>query len=239
MKKHIRKFYESLYRGGSGPALGVGGKPLAVELGYPPGLIDLLPDEVWADFLPCGNILPGIDPKGKDMILNLGGGAGVDSLLIKFSSSAEVTLVNLDTAFPALVKASGWARQLFSGSGFEFVCADGGRLPFGPGCFDWVILNGVFNLFPEKGELIEEINRVLKPGAIVAGADLCRRQALPGYFAEQPDAWAWCMNGALAREELIEAFEAAGFSTLGMACENMDEFFARAVFTFRSFKPSP
>ena len=108
-----------------------------------------------------------------------------------------------------------------------------GALPFGPGSFEWIMLNGVFNLFPEKGELIEEIGRVLEPGGIVAGADLCRRVILPGYFAAEPDAWAWCMSGALAQEELIEAFEAGGFSTLDMAAENMDEFFDRAVFTFR------
>ena len=53
MKKHIRKYYEQLYLRKKGVmAHGLGGKPLAVELGYPAGLIDCLPDEIWEDSLP-------------------------------------------------------------------------------------------------------------------------------------------------------------------------------------------
>lgn len=242
MKRHIRQYYERLYLAGSRRAQLLGGRPLALELGYPSDLIDSVPDEMWEDFLPCGNILACIDPKDGDMVLNLGCGAGVDSLLLKLSACAEFTVVNLDTAFAALIKARGAALSPlfsrggqwgFSGQGFEFICADGSGLPFGPASFEWIILNGVLNLFPEKGELIEEMNRVLKPGGIVAGADLCRRVILPGYFAAEPDAWAWCMSGAMAREELIEAFETGGFSKLDAAAENMDEFFDRAVFSFR------
>ncbi len=233
MKKHIRKFYEQLYLRGNGGARGLGGKALAVELGYPAGLIDLLPGEMWEVFLPCGNILPNIDPKDGDRVLNLGCGAGVDSILLKLSSRAEFTVVNLDTAFAALAKAREAAPRSSPGHGFEFIGGEGSSLPFVPGSFDWVILNGVLNLFPEKGELIEEMNRVLRPEGIVAGADLCRRVILPGYFADVPDAWAWCMSGAASREELIEAFEAGGFSKLNASAENMDEFFDRVVFTFR------
>ncbi|MDR3557785.1 MAG: methyltransferase domain-containing protein [Syntrophobacteraceae bacterium] len=233
MKKYIREFYERLYLGGSGGARAVGGKSLAIELGYPSRLIDMLPDEMWEDFLPCGNVFSRIDPKGGDKLLNLGCGAGFDSILLKLSARAEFTVVNLDSAFPVLAKANKAALPIFSGEGFDLVCADGAGLPFAPGSFDWIILNGVFNLFPDKGELIEEMNRVLKPGGIVAGADLSRRTLLPGYFADEPDAWAWCMSGAVSEEELIEAFKAGGFSKLDTAAENMDEFFDRTVFTFR------
>ncbi|MDR3569333.1 MAG: methyltransferase domain-containing protein [Syntrophobacteraceae bacterium] len=233
IKSHIRQFYEQRYRGESGGARGLGGKPLAVELGYPPELIDSIPGETWEDFFPCGYVLSALDPKGGDRVLNLGCGAGVDSLLVKICARVEFQVVNLDTAFSALVKAKRAARSVSSGRGFEFICADGGSIPFEPGSFEWVILNGVFNLFPQKEELIEELHRVLKPGGIVAGADLCRKGILPGYFAEEPDAWAWCMSGAVTGEELTRAFQARGFTHLGMAAENMDEFFDRAVFTFR------
>ncbi|MGC8494336.1 MAG: methyltransferase domain-containing protein [Syntrophobacteraceae bacterium] len=268
MKKHIRQFYEQRYLAGGGGAGRLGGKPLAVELGYPPGLLDLLPSEVWEDFLPCGNVLSRIDPGEGDRVLNLGCGAGVDSLLLKLSPHAAFSVINLDNVFPVLVTARKAAQSLpfsknavsppflkdavsppfskdsvfppfvkggqggFAVHGLEFLCADGAALPFAPGSFRWIILNGVFNLFPEKAELIEEMHRVLTPGGIVAGADLCRKAALPDYFASEPDAWAWCMNGALTREELIEGFEAAGFSKRELVTETMDEFFDRAVFVF-------
>ncbi len=234
MKKHIQKYYAQLYQGKKRvKAYGLGGKPLAMALGYPAGFVDCLPDEMWEDFLPCGYVLHYMHPKPGDRVLNLGCGAGVDSIILKLSACAEFRIVNLDSAIPALIKAYAPAGRCFPGLEFEFICADGGSLPFRPGSFEWIILNGVFNLFPEKGELIVELYRVLKPGGVVAGADLCRRQILPDYFASEPDAWAWCMSGALPQNELSAAFETGGFAKLALAAENMDEYFDRAVFAFR------
>ncbi|MGA2404367.1 MAG: methyltransferase domain-containing protein [Syntrophobacteraceae bacterium] len=234
MKKHIRKYYEQLYQGKKGAKVrGSAGRSLALELDYPAGLIDFIPEEIWEDFLPCGNVLPYINPKSGDRLLNLGCGAGVDSIVLKLSACADLTIVNLDSALPVLIKACGLAGRFFPDLGFEFICADGCGLPLGPGSFDWIILNGVFNLFPEKGELIAEVYRVLKLGGVVAGADLCRRVILPDYFASEPDAWAWCMSGALSQDELSAAFEAGGFTKLDLVRENIDDYFDRAVFAFR------
>jgi SAM-dependent methyltransferase len=234
LKKHIRKYYEQLYQGEKRiKAHGLGGKTLAMELGYPAGLIDCLPGEIWEDFLPCGNVLHYLHAKPGDRVLNLGCGAGIDSIILKLCAGAEFRIVNLDSAIPALTKACALAGRSFPGLEFEFVCADGDRLPFRPCSFEWIILNGVFNLFPDKGELIVELYRVLKPGGIVTGADLCRRVILPDYFASDPDAWAWCMSGALSQNELSAAFEAEGFAKLALVPENMDEYFDRTVFAFR------
>jgi len=211
----------------------LGGKSLAVELGYPTGLIDPLPEEIWEDFLPCGNVVPCLHPKPGDRVLNLGCGAGVDSIALKLSMGTELTVVNLDVSIWALIKARGLAKRFFPGLEFEIVCADGDSLPFGQGSFEWVILNGAFNLFPEKGELIVELHRVLKPGGVAAGADLCRRGVLPDYFASEPDAWVWCMSGALSQDELNSAFTTCGFTKLDLVSENMDEYFDRAIFAFR------
>jgi SAM-dependent methyltransferase len=234
LKKHIQKYYEQLYQGKKwGKAHRLGGKPLAIELGYPAGLIDCLPYEIWEDFLPCGNVLHYLHPKPGDRVLNLGCGAGIDSIMLKLFAGAEFRIVNLDSAIPALIKAYALAGQSFPGLEFEFVCADGDSLPFRPGSFDWIILNGVFNLFPDKGELIVELYRVLKSGGVVAGADLCRTGILPDYFASEPDAWAWCMSGALSQNQLSASFEAGGFEKLALVAENMDQYFDRTTFAFR------
>ena len=149
-----------------------------MELGYPAGLIDRLPDEIWEDFLPCGNVLHYLHPKPGDRVLNLGCGAGIDSIILKLSAGAEFSDSEPGFGDPCADKGLRTGRTVFPGLEFEFVCADGGSLPFRPSSFEWIILNGVFNLFPEKGELIVELYRVLKPGGVVAGADLCRR----GFF---------------------------------------------------------
>ncbi len=234
MKKHTRKYYQQLYQGEKGAILpGLTGKNLAWELGYPPALLDSLSDEAWEDFLPCGNVPAYLNPKAGERVLNLGCGAGIDSIVLELRAGAGLEIVNLDTAFRALVKARELARGYFSGAGFGSVCADGDSLPFEQASFDWVILNGVFNLFPEKGDLVEELHRVLKRGGVAAGADLCRISTLPDYFASEPDAWAWCMSGALSRDELSAAFESTGFTKLDLVRENMDEYFDRVVFVFK------
>jgi ubiquinone/menaquinone biosynthesis C-methylase UbiE len=239
MKNHIRKYYEQLYQWKKGIEVrGSAGKSLAVQLGYPAGIIDSLLDAMWDDFLPCGNVLPHIHPKPGDRVLNLGCGTGIDSVILKISAGAKVAFLNLDSAIPALTKARSWAGRFFPDLGLEFVCADGAGLPFGPGSFEWIVLNGVFNLFPEKGELIVELYRVLKPGGVVAGADLCRKVILPDYFAVEPDAWAWCMSGALSRDELSAALEARGFAKLDLVLENIDNYFDRTVFAFRKSGPA-
>jgi len=234
MKKHIRNYYEQLYQGKKGgKAFKLGGKSLAAELGYPFGLIDSLPDDIWRDFLPCGNVFPFLNPKPGERVLNLGCGAGVDSVALKLTFGAELAVVNLDASMSALRKVRGFAERSFRGFESESVCADGESLPFEPCSFEWVILNGVFNLFPEKNGLIAELFRVLKPGGVAAGADLSRRGVLPDYFASEPDAWAWCMSGAMSVNELNTAFEACGFTKLHFVVESMDEYFDRAVFVFR------
>ncbi|SPF51277.1 hypothetical protein SBDP1_910016 [Syntrophobacter sp. SbD1] len=235
MKKYIRNYYEQLHQGKKGSKVSgvINGKSLAVEFGYPDGLIDRLPDEIWEEFLPCGNVLPYLHTKPGDRVLNLGCGSGVDSIVLRLRTGGELTIVNLDAAISALIKLRDLAKRFSPGPGFDYLCADGDCLPFRPDSFEWVILNGVFNLFPEKGQLIAELYRVLKPGGVVAGADLCRNRILPGYFASEPDAWAWCMSGALSRDELSKGFETGGFTKLAMVLENMDEYFDRTVFAFQ------
>ncbi len=234
MKDHIKSHYLWLYNEKKTVSLPIlTGKSLAFELGYSPLLINSIPAESWSDFVPCGNPLPHIRPKPGDRTLNLGCGAAFDSIELKLSAEADFTVINLDVVAPALIKAASLARRRFPGLRFEYVCGDGGALPFEAASFDWVVLNGVFNLFPEKIEIISELHRVIKPGGVVAGADLCRKAPLPGYFDSEPDAWAWCMSGALSEEELIETFRKGDFSEIAVTTDIMDDYFDRAVFAFR------
>jgi len=228
-----------LYNGkyGSIPAVSRG-KALGRELGYPRELVESIPDDLWEDFLPCGNVLPYIRRVPSGRILNLGCGAGIDSLALMLSGQqAQYRMVNLDIVFHVLEKASNRTSDLFPAFSPGWLCADGEALPFSAGCFDGTILNGVFNLFTDKRALVAELARVLKTEAVVAGADLCRRTALPDYFKTEPDAWAWCMSGALSEQELDGEFESGGFRKIEAVTERMDEFFDRIVFAFEKRGP--
>ncbi len=235
MKDFIVGYYEELYgeEGRGSIAPGVSGQALAADLGYPEALLRVIPAELWADFLPCGNVLPLLELRPGDVVLNLGCGVGIDSLALGLAHGTHVEVINLDTAFRALQKGRDCSRRVLPDFRFIPVCADGSHLPFGPETFDAVILNGVFNLFEDKRELAVELQRVVKHGGRVAGADLCRRVELPGYFAAEPEAWAWCMSGALATEELRALFQTSGFREIELVSEIMDDYFDRVLFVFR------
>ena len=237
MKRYIRKYYSELYAGGKSAGVPVTrGRSLAAELGYPSALFEDIPEDIWEDFLPCGNVLGLVHPTPGEVFLNLGCGVGVDSFGLTMplpAEQADVRVVSLDTAVTALIKASRFAKKVFPDKALDFICADGGILPFEAGAFDSVLLNGVFNLFPDKQELILELHRVLKDRGRVIGADLCRRLILPDYFTTEPDAWAWCMSGALSEQELSAVFLHSGFEKLELMSEKMDDFFDRSLFVFQ------
>ena len=237
LKSYIRKYYSELYAGGKSAGVPVTqGWSLAAELGYPSDLLEDIPEEIWEDFLPCGNVLGLVHPEPGEVFLNLGCGVGVDSFGLTMplrAEQADVRVVSLDTAIPALMKASTFAKKAFPDKALDFICADGGMLPFEAGAFDSVLLNGVFNLFPDKSELIQELHRVLKDSGKVIGADLCRRIVLPDYFTTEPDAWAWCMSGALSKQELSAVFLRSGFEKIELTSEKIDDFFDRSLFVFQ------
>ena len=64
------------------------------------------------------------------------------------------------------------------------------EIPYTDESFDYVIPNGVFNLFPAKLELFREIRRVLKPGAVLQFADVCLIEGKVQDQASSPDDWA-------------------------------------------------
>ena len=80
IEKHIRKHYCLLFEGELHCHLNIlKGRELALNLGYSPDLIDLIPEDMWNSFLPCGNPLQNMKPSSHDLILNLGCGVGIDS----------------------------------------------------------------------------------------------------------------------------------------------------------------
>ena len=237
IKEHVQEYYRSLFeRGQVAPAhLPVrSGKRLAAELGYPPSLLDLLPEHCWQLFAPCGNPLPYLTPKPGDWILNLGCGIGIDSMAVALEYRDSVHVVGMDIFANIIQKANDLMYCInLSSSSLYWACGDGECLPFRRHCFDAVLMNGVFNLFPEKSGLLRGLHRVLKPEGALLLADLSRVGPLPDYFQTEWDAWAWCMNGACSAEELVTEFAAAGFNRVEIYTEESGEMFNRIVLSCR------
>ena len=233
IKYHIRKHYTLFFEEMLMCPLNIlKGKELARVLGYSSDLVDLIPEKEWYTFAPCGNPLPYLNPEVGDSILNLGCGGGIDSFAIYMKYCSSVTIVNLDLIYNALKKS----QKLIHSIGGDFkiihwVCADGNNLPFRFNSFDWIIMNGVFNLFPDRNSLLGEIHRILKPRGKLVVADLACTESLEEYFSQEPAAWAWCISGASTKRDLTSLLQSSGFCEIKFELDKMDNTFYRMIFS--------
>jgi arsenite methyltransferase len=232
IKHHIRHYYADLFaKGRTAPAtLPIrSGKALAAELRYPENLLELIPDELWDLFAPCGNPLPHLQCACGRKILNLGCGVGIDSLALALLDLG-IRVVGLDVVWDIVHKVHRWSSAAaLARADLSWVCGDGEALPFRDQCFDAVVMNGVFNLFSNKQTLLEELHRVLRPLGQLIIADLAATAPLPEYFAGEADAWAWCMSGALTPVQLQDLLQLSSFAGINLHQEEASDMLVRAM----------
>jgi arsenite methyltransferase len=156
--------------------------------GYPLDIINALPDEVLADFCGVGNpfslgpLYPG------DAVLDIGCGAGVDSLVAARLVGEGGRVVGVDVT-PAMVERAQANLARLGWPQVSFQLADAEALPFPDNDFDAVISNGVFNLTLNKAKALQEAHRVLKPGGRLMLADMVLVAALPQDRQDQIANW--------------------------------------------------
>jgi SAM-dependent methyltransferase len=98
------------------------------------------------------------DGLGGKRVLDLGCGTGVD--LVRFArGGARVTGVDIADSAIALARRNVAHRGLRAG----LVVADGERLPFADGHFDYVFAHGVAQYTSDGPRLVREVHRVLAP----------------------------------------------------------------------------
>jgi arsenite methyltransferase len=156
--------------------------------GYPPEVIRDFPPEILAAFCGVGNpfSLESLNP--GDAVLDLGCGAGVDSLVAARLVGAAGRVVGLDVT-PAMIERARSNQARLVLANLTFQVGDAEALPFPDQEFDAVISNGVFNLTLDKEKALSEAHRVLKPGGRLMMADMVLVAALPPDQADKVDNW--------------------------------------------------
>jgi arsenite methyltransferase len=156
--------------------------------GYPQDIMNNFPDEVLADFCGVGNpfslgpLYPG------ETVLDIGCGAGVDSLTAAHLVGPGGRVVGIDVTFAMLQRAKAHLVRL----GWQHVSfqeAEAEALPFPEAEFDAIISNGVFNLTVNKAKALKEAHRVLKPVGRLLLADMVLVEALPPDRQDQIANW--------------------------------------------------
>jgi ubiquinone/menaquinone biosynthesis C-methylase UbiE len=85
------------------------------------------------------------------------------------------------------------------------------NVPLPDASVDVVISNCVINLAEDKGAVINEAFRVLRPGGLFAVADMVELEPLDPTVKKSLDSWAGCISGTIPIDDYRAALVAAGF----------------------------
>lgn len=164
------------------------GKAGLEKLGYDTGLTGTLPDTVIESYCGVGNPFS-MGPISKgDAVLDIGCGAGIDTILAGIMAGPAGEAVGVDLTAEMVERAES-NLKLTGLKNVTFQIASGEKLPFEDNRFDVVISNGVINLIPDKSAAVKEIMRVLKPGCRVMIADQTLSGPLQSDIKDRIDKW--------------------------------------------------
>jgi SAM-dependent methyltransferase len=179
----VRESVRDRYRGVLGQAT-----EIAVEL-YSRDELAVIPEGATAASLGVGNparragLVPG------ERVIDLGCGAGIDTLLAARLVSPGGRAIGLDTLPEMLAQGAANARD-GAVTNVEWLRGELELIPLSDASVDVAISNGVLNLSPRKGRAMSEIFRVLRSGGRISLADIVLDEELPPEVMTDPDAWA-------------------------------------------------
>jgi SAM-dependent methyltransferase len=187
LKSEIQKTYAAVSSEPDRDFIFPTGRGWAEDLDYPPELARV-PDSAVESFAGVANPFSLGRLVEGERVLDLGSGAGTDSLIAAqmVGPSGHVTGVDMTAAM--VKKARRAAAELGTGN-VEFVEGEIESLPFADESFDVVISNGVIDLVPDKDAVYAEVFRVLAPGGRVQIADVTIQNPVSAEGRRNIDLW--------------------------------------------------
>ena len=123
-----------------------------------------------------------------ERVLDLGSGAGTDSLVAAQMVGEHGSVTGIDMTPEMLTKARTAAAEM-NAANVEFVESEAERLPFPDESFDVVISNGVIDLIPDKDAVFAGLFRVLVPGGRMQLADVTIQNPVSAEGRRNIDLW--------------------------------------------------
>jgi arsenite methyltransferase len=187
LKSEIRKTYASVSQEPARDFIFPTGRAWAEDLRYPPELA-AVPDAAAESFAGVANPWELGRLDRSERVLDLGCGAGTDSLVAAQMVGPEGRVTGIDMTPEMIAKARSAAAELGVGN-VDFVEGEIEELPFPDESFDVVISNGVIDLIPDKDAVFAELYRVLRPGGRIQIADVTIQNPVSEEGRRDIDLW--------------------------------------------------
>ena len=188
---------------------------ISASIGYTKEQLDSLPEDANLG-LGCGNPTAIASLQPGQTVLDLGSGAGIDCFLASREVGPEGTVIGVDMT-PAMLEKARANAAAGRYENVEFRLGEIEALPVADASVDVVISNCVLNLSPEKGRVLSEVFRVLKPGGRIVISDMVSDLPVPGVLQGNVDAAAGCLP--TFREAYVQEFADAGFDEVRITSE--------------------
>jgi N-acetylglutamate synthase-like GNAT family acetyltransferase/2-polyprenyl-3-methyl-5-hydroxy-6-metoxy-1,4-benzoquinol methylase len=236
----IRKFVEEKYAaairnkscccGGSkgGCCSSAGGKDPVTSGIYGEDVLAKLPEEVRQQSYGCGSPTSGAGIHPGEVVLDLGSGAGIDTLLASEMTGPHGRVYGLDMTDEMLETARGNAKRV-GAENITYLKGTIESIPLPDESVDVILSNCVINLSPDKPEVFREAFRVLRPGGRLSVSDMVFLAPVPDAVRGNLEAWSGCVAGASVVGDLCDWMAGAGFEKVGILPERVFQFSAEEV----------
>ncbi len=163
----------------------------------------------------CGNPTSFANLQPGEVVVDLGCGAGIDTILAARIVAPGGKAIGVDFAPHMIERAKQAVAEAGATDLAQLVLAPLEQLQLPSNFADVVMSNCVINLCPDKEAVYREAFRVLKPGGRLAISDM--------EYSEEPSTeirtrfestWAGCMGGAMEEHAYFELIKKAGFEEI-------------------------
>jgi SAM-dependent methyltransferase len=182
---------------------------------YSAGEKGQIPEKAVLASLGCGNPTALIDLRPGEIVLDLGSGGGIDALLSAQRVGPAGKAYGLDMTDDMLALARENQRQA-GVTNVEFLKGEIEHIPLSDNSLDVIISNCVINLSADKGQVLGEAFRVLKPGGRFAVSDVVVRGSVPDEVRKSMLLWVGCIAGALEENDYAAKLTKAGFTDISI-----------------------